>query len=79
MIDNERSSHRNCISSQHKQLLLTHIPSLSKHANRGASRLPRSAKSWVPNDNQAPAGVTDSFCGHQDAGTARHASDMAPI
>ncbi|PTB43428.1 hypothetical protein M441DRAFT_45380 [Trichoderma asperellum CBS 433.97] len=30
-------------------------------------------------DNQAPAGVTESFSGHQDAGTAKHASDMAPI
>jgi hypothetical protein len=40
---------------------------------------PRSAKSWIPNDYQAPAGVTDSFCGHQDAGTTRHASDLAPI
>lgn len=42
------------------------------------------AKSYLPTQvdryaYQAPAGVTNSFCGHQDAGTARHASDMAPI
>lgn len=63
MIDNERSSltataFRLSISSFYLYASANcFLPSLSKHANNRSSGLPRSAKSWIPNDNQASAGV----------------------